>query len=85
MMNSSENIVNVYRDADFMNRLHIYLQYPELRECFFEIDQTDSGKDPFASLPRPQSGRSGLRSFIAQRLERYIGLPSLVGAFKAHK
>lgn len=85
MMNSCENIFEVYRNADFMNRLHIYLQYPDLRENFLEIDQADTGKDPFASVPRPHIGRSGLHKFIDQQLDRYIGLTSFVDTYTEHK
>jgi len=34
-----EEIYDRYREADFMGRLHIYLQFPDLRNDFLEIDQ----------------------------------------------
>jgi hypothetical protein len=40
-----EEIYDQYRKADFTDRLNIYLQFPELRNEFFEIEQ--KGKQPF--------------------------------------
>jgi len=39
MTNHLEQIYDRYREADFMGRLHIYLQFPELRGDFLEIDR----------------------------------------------
>jgi hypothetical protein len=39
MTNHLEEIYDRYRKADFMGRLHIYLQFPELRDDFLEIDR----------------------------------------------
>jgi hypothetical protein len=33
------NILVDYQDADFTKRLHMFLQFPELRERFMAIDQ----------------------------------------------
>lgn len=40
-----EEIYDQYRKADFTDRLNIYLQFPELRDDFFEIEQKE--KQPF--------------------------------------
>lgn len=40
-----EEIYDQYRKADFTDRLNIYLQFPELRNDFFEIEQKE--KQPF--------------------------------------
>ena len=42
-----EEIYNQYRKGDFTDRLNIYLQFPELRNDFFEIEQNE--KQPFFS------------------------------------
>ena len=34
-----------YRDADFNQRLNMYLQYPRLRSGFIQIDQNDLKTD----------------------------------------
>jgi len=34
-----------YRDADFNQRLNMYLQYPRLRSDFIEIDRNDLKTD----------------------------------------
>lgn len=39
MTSNLEEIYGRYREADFMGRLHIYLQFPELRDDFLEIDR----------------------------------------------
>jgi len=39
MTNHLEEIYDRYREANFMGRLHIYLQFPELRSDFLEIDR----------------------------------------------
>ena len=36
-----EEIYDQYRKADFTDRLNIYLQFPELRNDFLEIEQKD--------------------------------------------
>jgi hypothetical protein len=55
MTSNLEEIYGRYREADFMGRLHIYLQFPELRDDFLEIDQKgDSdhvGSDSTRSKP----------------------------------
>ncbi|MDJ0722142.1 MAG: hypothetical protein QNJ04_10945 [Desulfobacterales bacterium] len=38
MIKSHTEIYEDYRQADFSDRLSIYLQYPELRNDFLEID-----------------------------------------------
>jgi hypothetical protein len=39
-------LMDRYRDADGNTRLHLYLQYPELRTEFFEIDRIDLCRKP---------------------------------------
>ncbi len=41
MKHSISGLLDRYRDADGNTRLHLYLQYPELRAEFFEIDRSD--------------------------------------------
>jgi hypothetical protein len=41
MKQSISGLMDRYRDADGNTRLHLYLQYPELRTEFFEIDRID--------------------------------------------
>lgn len=65
---NTETIYEDYRNADFMNRLHIYLQFPELRNDFLEIDQTETRKDPFAIESRQPEGRSSVRKFLDRQL-----------------
>ena len=41
MKQSISGLLDRYRCADANTRLHLYLQYPELRAEFFEIDRSD--------------------------------------------
>ena len=50
-----EEIYDQYRKADFTGRLSIYLQFPELRDDFLEIEQTEGPLDFFETTkPLPQ-------------------------------
>ena len=35
------HIMNGYKEADFTKRLHIYMEYPDLRAEFMSIDQEE--------------------------------------------
>ncbi|MBC8432245.1 MAG: hypothetical protein H8D96_10020 [Desulfobacterales bacterium] len=41
-MNSTESILEQYREADFERRLNLFLECPALRTRFVEIDQSES-------------------------------------------
>ena len=41
MKQSISGLLDRYRCADWNTRLHLYLQYPELRTEFIEIDRID--------------------------------------------
>ncbi len=51
MISNRERIYEDYRQADFSDRLNIYLQFPELRNDFLEIDlqeevvRSEKGRD----------------------------------------
>ena len=45
MTEDFNKIMTAYRDADFNQRLNLYLQYPQLRSDFFQIDQNDLKTD----------------------------------------
>ena len=50
-MNENYNgITAKYREADFNNRLNMYLQYPQLRSDFIRIDRKDLETDLSAGL-----------------------------------
>jgi len=44
-----EEVYDQYRKADFNDRLNIYLQFPELRDDFLEIEQIE--KRPLFTTP----------------------------------
>ena len=41
MSKKNEKIFENYKSNDFNGRLHMYLQYPELRNDFIEIDRSE--------------------------------------------
>lgn len=59
-MQKIEEIIDHYRQSDSHRRLHIYLQYPELRRQFVEIDQEELILvQPSTSTPQGTWGRFG--------------------------
>ena len=56
MTTNLEEIFGDYRKADFTDRLHIYLQFPELRDDFLEIEQKEVGTDLFETATPPAKG-----------------------------
>lgn len=58
MANNLEEIYDRYRKAGFIDRLNIYLQFPELRNDFLEIEQKE--KVPFFSAPPRHHQESSL-------------------------
>ena len=79
MTSHLEDIYNRYRNAEFTQRLDIYLQFPELRKDFLEIDQkekkTISIENPdaparFSRLRMP----AGLFYFGKKAIESYRGI-----------
>jgi hypothetical protein len=57
MIATHEKIIAEYRDADFNRRLHMYLQFPDLRSAFILMDQNDLNTDASAAF---KSGRNSL-------------------------
>ena len=53
MTSHREDVYDRYRQADFNDRLHIYLQFPELRDDFLDIDQNEGGTDFFKTAGTP--------------------------------
>ncbi len=51
-MNSTESILEQYRDADFEKRLNLFLECPALRTRFIEIDQSESSKSSSLEVSR---------------------------------
>ena len=45
MTQGHDQIIAEYRDADFNRRLHMYLQFPQLRSEFMIMDQNDRNTD----------------------------------------
>jgi len=64
MTRNIEEIYGDYRKADFTDRLHIYLQFPELRNDFLEIEQKEMGTDFFETAIPPAKGRNLINRLI---------------------
>jgi len=41
MKQTTNDLLDDYRDADLTKRLHLYLQFPELRTEFIEMDRNE--------------------------------------------
>lgn len=68
-----EKIFDDYRRSDFMARLHIYLQYPELRNDFLEIDQKESTTDDLWSPKHTNNRCSGIGDFFNRSVSFLLG------------
>ena len=66
-MNSTESILEQYREADFERRLNLFLECPALRTGFMEIDQSESSKS--FSLKASRKGFSANRCFAVDTLD----------------
>ena len=63
-----EEIYSRYRKADFTDRLNIYLQFPDLRNDFLEIEQKDRRPTFFENTKSPSKGLSRINGWISRRL-----------------
>jgi hypothetical protein len=48
---AANDLLEEYRCADFNKRLHLYLQYPGLRQEFLEIDRSDLQREAPDNVP----------------------------------
>jgi hypothetical protein len=69
MTTTIEKIYDDYRRADFADRLYIYLQYPELRNDFLEIDRKEM-KTAFFETVRHSHPRQSLIGRIINGIRR---------------
>lgn len=51
MYRNEKKVIDEYRGADFTRRLHIYLQFPELRSEFIAIDRSDAKCHRYRNKP----------------------------------
>ncbi len=56
MRTNLDEIFEQYRRSDFMDRLNIYLQFPELRNEFLDIDQKETHPDFLDTVKTPSRG-----------------------------
>ncbi|HKI47780.1 MAG TPA: hypothetical protein VKA69_00520 [Desulfobacteria bacterium] len=52
MKRTMNDLLDDYRDADFTKRLHLYLQFPELRLQFIEMDRNELFSPELRRLPK---------------------------------
>jgi hypothetical protein len=67
MTTNLEEIYSRYRKADFTERLNIYLQFPELRDEFFEIEQKEKQSFFFEPDKSPSMGLNRMHGWISRR------------------
>ena len=63
---SCEEIHEEYRTAGFSKRLDIYLQFPELRNAFHEIEQKDGKTDFLKTADHRRQGCKGWKRIISR-------------------
>jgi len=65
MYRNEKKVIDEYRGADFTRRLHIYLQFPDLRSEFIAIDRSNLKYQRYRNDPdknfSPASPVCGLR------------------------
>lgn len=57
MTKTTWGFLEEYRNADITKRLHLYLQYPDLRSEFAQVEKNESAHGQPSSKP----GRSGIQ------------------------
>ena len=62
-----EEIYDHYRKADFTDRLNIYLQFPELRDDFFEIEQKEKQQFFFETAETQSKCLNRMNRWITRR------------------
>ena len=78
-MNAShQHIMKGYREADFTQRLNIYMEYPDLRAEFMSVDQEElsAGRAADLKMRRPALAAqiSILLSSATASIRRMVGL-----------
>ena len=63
-----EEIYDQYKKADFTDRLNIYLQFPELRDDFLEIEQAERPLDFFETAKPPAKSLDPIDRWINRSL-----------------
>lgn len=80
MAENLNKITAEYRDADFNQRLNMYLQYPRLRSNFILIDQRDLATDSPADFKLrqklPLAQMSMALSLVAACAKKIFGIAS---------
>ena len=80
MTQNYHDITATYREADFNQRLNMYLQYPQLRPNFIRIDKKDLETDLSAGLksrPKmPLAQISMVLSLVAALAKKILGTTS---------
>lgn len=71
MAASCKEMHEEYRIAGFSKRLDIYLQFPELRNAFHEIEQKDAKTDFFKTSDHRRQSRKGLKRIIRRSRIRF--------------
>ena len=63
MNRKTESVLEDYRQADFTKRLHLFLEYSELRAEFMQIDQEASAYGQNAVEPSAIPKTRGVRTW----------------------
>ena len=68
MTTNLDAIFSQYRKADFYDRLNIFLQFPELRREFLEIEQKEDQPNFFGTAVPPSKGLNRIGRWIHRKV-----------------
>lgn len=74
MTTNLEKLYDDYRQADLAVRLHMYLQFPELRSDFIEIDQEEPRIDSSGITNHSNNSRCRIGKFVCRSLTSFIAI-----------
>ncbi len=64
----SENLQKEYEKADFSTRVNLFLEFPDLRPWFMEIEQAESQQTSSAVTPGKRKGYPGIFTFLFKKV-----------------
>ena len=71
MRRTKSDLLDEYRHADFSKRLHLYMQYPELRSEFIETDRNELK----SGVPEKIPGSKRFRKFFTCTFGKTCSFP----------
>ena len=70
-MNTTQQIIEAYKSADFEKRLNLFLSHRSLRDQFAQIDDRQRRSSAGAGVAVPQQEQNG--SWVQRMMLRWLG------------